>query len=110
VVGWSALAGVHTFLLIQGTTLVLGGAVGAWMLFVQHQYEETYYRAGDEWEFELAALLRAAHEEQEIFRRTPVVTLRSGIAALRLKLWDEERGRLVGVTALAWRNFTLRRL
>ena len=129
-IGWSALAGVSTFLLIQGTTLVLAGGVGAWMLFVQHQYEETYYRAGDEWEFELAALqgssylklpralawavgnanyhhvhhlsaripnyrLRAAHEEHEIFARTPVVTVRGGIGALRLKLWDEERGRLV---------------
>lgn len=130
-VGWSAAVGTSTFLLIQGTTLVLGGAVGAWMLFVQHQYEETYYRSPDEWEFELAALqgssylklpraltwvvgnanyhhvhhlsaripnyrLRAAHEEQDVFSRTPVVTIRSGIAALRLKLWDEERGRLVG--------------
>lgn len=39
--------------------------------------------------------LRAAHEEQPMFARTPVVTFRSGIAALRLKLWDEERGSLV---------------
>src|SRR5204862_6497863 len=39
--------------------------------------------------------LRAAHEEQAIFAATPVVTVRSGIAALRLKLWDEERARLV---------------
>ena len=31
-----------------------------------------------------------------MFARTPVVTLRSGIAALSLKLWDEERGCLVG--------------
>ena len=39
--------------------------------------------------------LRAAHEEQPMFARTPVVTVRSSIAALRLKLWDEERGCLV---------------
>jgi omega-6 fatty acid desaturase (delta-12 desaturase) len=39
--------------------------------------------------------LRAAHEEQPIFAHTPVVTVRSGIAALRLKLWDEQRGCLV---------------
>ena len=30
-----------------------------------------------------------------MFAQTPVVTVRSGIEALRLKLWDEERGRLV---------------
>ena len=129
-VGWSALAGRQAFLLIQGTTLVAGGAVAAWMLYIQHQYEETYYQAGGAWEFELAALqgssylklpralawvvgnanyhhvhhlsaripnyrLRAAHEEQPIFARTPVVTVRSSIDALRLKLWDERRGCLV---------------
>jgi acyl-lipid omega-6 desaturase (Delta-12 desaturase) len=128
--GWSLVLGWQTFLLIQGTTLVAGGAVAAWMLYIQHQYEETYYQGSEEWRFELAALqgssylklprplawaignanyhhvhhlsakipnyrLRAAHEEQPIFARTPVVTLRSGIAALGLKLWDEDRGSLV---------------
>jgi len=129
-VGWSALVGWATFVLIQGTTLVAGGVVAAWMLFVQHQYEDTYFQPAGEWRFELAALqgssylklpralgwavgnanyhhvhhlsakipnyrLRAAHEEQPMFAQTPVITMRSGIAALRLKLWDEQRGRLV---------------
>jgi hypothetical protein len=39
------------------------------------------------------------HEERTsvdaMFRRTPVVTVRSGLTALRLKLWGEERGCLV---------------
>jgi omega-6 fatty acid desaturase (delta-12 desaturase) len=131
-VGLSALVGWLTFLLVQGTTLVAGGAVAAWMLYVQHQYEDTYYMAGGDWSFELAALkgssylalprplawivgnanyhhvhhlsakipnyrLRAAHEQQPMFADTPVVTIRSSLAALRLKLWDEERGRLVAV-------------
>jgi omega-6 fatty acid desaturase (delta-12 desaturase) len=130
-IGWSALAGWPTFLLLQGTTLVAGGAVAAWMLYIQHQYEDTYYQAADAWRFELAALrgssylalprvlawavgnanfhhvhhlsaripnynLRAAHEEQPMFAQTPVVTVRSGIGALRLKLWDEQSGRLEG--------------
>ena len=137
VVGWSALAGLGTFLLVQGTTLVAGGAVAAWMLYVQHQYEETYFQSGGEWRFELAALqgssylklpralawavgnanyhhvhhlsakipnyrLRAAHEEQPLFARTPVVTVRSGIGALRLKLWDEDRAALVRISSPAW--------
>lgn len=128
--GWSALVGWQTFLLVQGTTLVVGGAIAAWMLYIQHQYEDTYYQRPGEWQFELAALqgssyleltrplawmvgnanyhhvhhlsakipnyrLRAAHEEQAIFRSTPVVTVRSSIGALRLKLWDEERECLV---------------
>ena len=54
--GWSALVGWTTFLLLQGTTLVAGGAVAAWMLYIQHQYEETYYQTAGDWQFELAAL------------------------------------------------------
>ena len=137
-IGWSAILGVGTYLLIQGTTLIAGGAIAAWMLYIQHQYEETYYPAAGEWQFELAALqgssylelprplawavgnanyhhvhhlsakipnyhLRAAHEEQPMFARTPVVTMRTSIDALRLKLWDEERGCLVRYPALASR-------
>ena len=129
-IAWSALAGWQTYLVVQGTTLVAGGAVAAWMLYIQHQYEETYYQSAREWRFELAALqgssylalpralawvvgnanyhhvhhlsaripnyrLRAAHEEQPMFARTPVVTLRSSLDALRLKLWDEESASLV---------------
>src|SRR3954453_644339 len=56
VAGWVAAVGWQTFALVQGTTLVAGGAIAAWMLYIQHQYEDTYYRAADDWEFELAAL------------------------------------------------------
>jgi acyl-lipid omega-6 desaturase (Delta-12 desaturase) len=56
VLGWIVVVGWQTFLLIQGTTLIAGGAIAAWMLYIQHQYEDTYYRAPDEWSFELAAL------------------------------------------------------
>jgi acyl-lipid omega-6 desaturase (Delta-12 desaturase) len=130
VVGWSALVGWGTFLLIQGTTLIAGGAIAAWMLYIQHQYEDTYYQAPGEWRFELAALqgssylqlpsalawivgnanyhhvhhlsakipnyhLRAAHESHQMFRQTPVVTLRSSVENFQLKLWDEESESLV---------------
>ena len=130
VVGWSAVVGLQTFLLIQVTTLVAGGAIGAWMLYIQHQYEDTYYQAPGAWKFELAALqgssylqlprplawmvgnanfhhvhhlsakipnyrLRAAHESHPMFRRTPVVTIRSSIQTFRLKLWDTESESLV---------------
>jgi omega-6 fatty acid desaturase (delta-12 desaturase) len=128
--GWSLLLGWQTFLVLQGTTLVAGGAIAAWMLYIQHQYEDTYYRSAGDWEFEFAALqgssyldlprplswvvgnanfhhvhhlsakipnynLRAAHSEQPLFEGTPVVTLRTSLACFRLKLWDEENGRLV---------------
>jgi omega-6 fatty acid desaturase (delta-12 desaturase) len=130
VLGWSALVGWPTFALVQGTTLIAGGAIAAWMLYIQHQYEDTYYRSAGDWEFERAALqgssflqlpplltwvvgnanyhhvhhlsakipnynLRAAHERNEMFAATPVVTIKNSAEAFRLKLWDEERGRLV---------------
>ena len=143
VAGWSALVGWQTYLLIQGTTLVAGGVVAAWMLYIQHQYEDTYYHRAGDWQFELAALqgssflslprigawavgnanyhhvhhlsaripnyrLRAAHEEQALFRGTPVVTVRSSVAAFRLKLWDEERGELVRFPARRARSLARR--
>jgi omega-6 fatty acid desaturase (delta-12 desaturase) len=130
VLGWSALVGWQAFALIQGTTLIAGGAIAAWMLYIQHQYEDTYYQAPGSWKFELAALqgssylqlpralawmvgnanfhhvhhlsakipnyrLRAAHESHTMFRRTPVVTLRTSIETFRLKLWDTESESLV---------------
>lgn len=130
VLGWSAVVGWQTFVAIQGTTLIAGGAIAAWMLYIQHQFEDTYYQAPGTWRFELAALqgssylelprplawvvgnanfhhvhhlsakipnyrLRAAHESHPMFRRTPVVTLRSSIETFRLKLWDSECESLV---------------
>jgi len=39
--------------------------------------------------------LQSCHDASPIFARSPVVTPRSGMAALRLALWDEDRHRLV---------------
>jgi omega-6 fatty acid desaturase (delta-12 desaturase) len=39
--------------------------------------------------------LQSCHDENVLFQRSPVVTLRSGMAAFRLALWDESRGRMV---------------
>jgi omega-6 fatty acid desaturase (delta-12 desaturase) len=39
--------------------------------------------------------LQDCHDENALFHRSPVVTLRSGTAALRLALWDEDGGRMV---------------
>jgi hypothetical protein len=52
---WSALVGWHSYVLMQGTTPVAGGAIAAWMLYIQHQYEATYYKTAGDWSFELAA-------------------------------------------------------
>ena len=62
-VALSSLVGWQTFLLIQGTTLVAGGAIGGWLLYIQHQYEDTYYQSSGEWSFELAALQGSSYLE-----------------------------------------------
>ncbi len=44
--------------------------------------------------------LKAAHEENEVFQAAPVLTLRTAFRTLRLTLWDEERGRMIGFREL----------
>jgi len=39
--------------------------------------------------------LQRAHEEIDLFRDVPTLTIRDGLRATRLKLWDEKHGRLV---------------
>jgi len=39
--------------------------------------------------------LQQCHDANAVFQRSPTITLRSGTAALRLTLWDEERHRLI---------------
>ncbi len=39
--------------------------------------------------------LQRAHDENPIFHEVPTLSLRDGLRAVRLKLWDEERGQMV---------------
>ena len=39
--------------------------------------------------------LQQCHDDNAVFQKSPTITIRSGTAALRLTLWDEERNRLV---------------
>ena len=122
-VGWKA------FVLVQGPPLLLAGAAGIWLFYVQHQFEDAYWQKGDTWSFDEAALqgsshlalpailrfftgnigfhhihhlsaripnynLRAAHETGGLGSVT-TLSLRDGLRAVRLKLWDEDRHRLV---------------
>jgi omega-6 fatty acid desaturase (delta-12 desaturase) len=43
--------------------------------------------------------LQRAHDENPVFHDVPTLSLWDGIRALRLKLYDEERGQLVGFSA-----------
>ncbi|MCW2967580.1 MAG: fatty acid desaturase [Solirubrobacteraceae bacterium] len=39
--------------------------------------------------------LQRAHEDIDLFRDVPTLTIKDGLRATRLKLWDEDQGRLV---------------
>jgi omega-6 fatty acid desaturase (delta-12 desaturase) len=124
------LVGWREFLLVQTPALLLAGAAGVWLFYVQHQFEDTYWQSTDDWSYAEAALqgssylrlprvlqfftgniglhhvhhlsakvpnynLQRAHDQNPIFHGVPTLSLWDGLRAVRLKLWDERRGRLV---------------
>jgi omega-6 fatty acid desaturase (delta-12 desaturase) len=123
-IGWSE------FLLVQGPTVMLAGAAGIWLFYVQHQYEDAYWESTEGWSYADAALrgssylklpkvlqffsgniglhhvhhlssripnynLQRAHDENPMFHDVPVLSVWDGLRCVRLKLYDEERGRMV---------------
>jgi omega-6 fatty acid desaturase (delta-12 desaturase) len=49
-IGW------QNYLLIQVPTAWLAATAGVWLFYVQHQFEDTYWRDSDEWSYADAAL------------------------------------------------------
>jgi acyl-lipid omega-6 desaturase (Delta-12 desaturase) len=124
------LIGWRDYLLVTVPPELLAGAVGIWLFYIQHQFEDAYWESGAEWEYADAALrgssylhlprilhfftgnigfhhlhhlnaripnynLQRAHRENAIFHNVPTLSLWDGVRAVRLKLWDEDRKRLV---------------
>jgi omega-6 fatty acid desaturase (delta-12 desaturase) len=124
------LIGWRNFLLVEAPLVPLAGGAGIWLFFVQHQFDDAWWRRSSEWNYADAALrgssylklprvlqfftgsiglhhvhhlnpkvpnynLQRAHDETPLFRDVPEVSLWSGLRAVRLKLWDEDAGRLV---------------
>ena len=124
------LVGWREFLLVQTPVMLLAGAAGVWLFYVQHQFEDTYWQSAGDWSYADAALqgssylklpevlqfftgniglhhvhhlstripnynLQRAHDQNPIFHDVPTLSLWDGLRAVRLKLWDEGRGRLV---------------
>lgn len=54
-VGWRA------YLLVQGPVFVVSGAVGVWLFYVQHQFEDTYWQAHVGWRYDQAALAGSSY-------------------------------------------------
>jgi omega-6 fatty acid desaturase (delta-12 desaturase) len=127
------LLGPRTYLLVELPTILLAGAAGIWLFYVQHQFEDAYWESSETWSYADAALrgssylklpkvlqffsgniglhhvhhlsaripnynLQRAHDENAIFHQVPVISLRDGLRAVRLKLYDERQGRMVSFT------------
>ena len=130
VAGLCRLVGWQAFLLVQMPPIMIGGAAGVFLFYVQHQFEDTYWERRDDWSFAESALrgsshlklpqplqfftgnigihhvhhlnaripnynLQRAHDENPVFHGVPTLSLWDGVRSVRLKLWDEDRGRLV---------------
>ncbi len=55
-VALSWLFGLVPYLLIQGVTLMVGGAAGVWLFYVQHQFADVYWERHEVWDYTTAAL------------------------------------------------------
>jgi acyl-lipid omega-6 desaturase (Delta-12 desaturase) len=55
-VGLALLVGPVAFIVGWGTVLFLTSAIGVWLFYVQHQFEDTYWRPSADWDFHAAAL------------------------------------------------------
>ena len=55
------LVGVIPFLMVHLPIVVLAGAAGIWLFYVQHQFEETHWSQGADWQFQEAALHGSSH-------------------------------------------------
>ena len=48
--------GLVSYLLIQSTVMMVAGAVGVWLFYVQHQFENAYWERSEDWDYTAAAL------------------------------------------------------
>ena len=126
--------GWRTVLAVQLPTVLVAGAAGVWLFYVQHQFENTYWARHGRWEPRLAAMqgssfydlprvlrwftgnigyhhihhldvripnyrLRECFESSPLLQNAQRLTLRTSLRCASLKLWDEQRNRLVGFPA-----------
>jgi omega-6 fatty acid desaturase (delta-12 desaturase) len=115
--------GIVPFLLVHLPITMLGGAIGIWLFYVQHQFEHTSWSAERDWRLPRGGTLRqlafitymtSAPEFRFIgcrlfFAGTPLsglgrITLRQSFACIRLTLWDEASSRLISFRELRARH------
>jgi len=53
--------GLAAFILIWLPPVMLAGAAGVWLFYVQHQFEDAYWENSDDWTYADAALRGSSH-------------------------------------------------
>lgn len=56
VIGMSAIFTLKVYLILQLFIMLLAGAAGVWLFYVQHQFEDTYWEPKEKWDYTVAAL------------------------------------------------------
>ena len=54
--GMGLLFGFKDFFFIQFTLTLVSATVGVWMFYVQHQFEDTYWRSAEDWDYVSSAM------------------------------------------------------
>ena len=57
----SLLIGFREFMLIWLPIFLLSGAAGVWLFYVQHQFEDAYWRGGEDWDYATAAVYGSSY-------------------------------------------------
>ena len=52
---WKVI-GIERFLLVQLPITIIGSSMGIWLFYIQHQFEDTYWRNTPEWDFHRAGI------------------------------------------------------
>lgn len=61
--------GLDAFLLVQGPIMLLSASAGGWLFYVQHQFPNTYWSCGSEWDFRDAAWHGSSHYDLPLVLR-----------------------------------------
>ena len=56
IAGLALAVGLGPFLAGYLPVLLLGASIGVWLFYIQHQFEDTYWESGTQWNFQAAAL------------------------------------------------------
>ena len=67
--GLVALLGWRDVLMVQAPITLLASAIGVWLFYVQHQFEETYWARNPDWDNRTSALQGSSHYDLPLVLR-----------------------------------------